>query len=312
MLSFIRAHVTPAKMLFSPYMIERVLLGSLIHSPMRLPEELLERARDIHSEAPSHRIKLDRVGSFGLKVPVEFKGFLLLAEADVWVSLPEGRRGVDLSRQVEAIYELSNPPKDPFSLCREAAISLLEKLNYADSSGVSIRFDAPLQDGESLKYYRVEISSIASDEIINKIRVEILGMTACPCTAELIRAYKSSEIAATHTQRSLGILEVSTKAEHPDPDKLASIIERAMSSPLRTYTKRPDEGGLVIQSLSNARLAEDVVREMIHLFLEEFGHLPEDTHILAAVRSMESVHMHDIYAERSFSLDEIRKEISSH
>ena len=278
---------------------------------MRLPEDLLERARDIHSETPSHRIKLDRVGSFGLKVPVKFNGFLLLADADIWVSLPKERRGVDLSRQVEVIYELSNPPKEPWDLCKEAVISLLERLNYADAAGISIKFDAPLRDGKSLKHYRVEISSVASNGVINRTRVEILGMTACPCTAELIRAYTNSELPATHTQRSLGILEVSTREAHPDPDKLASIIERAMSSPLRTYTKRPDEGGLVIHSLSNAKLAEDVVREIVHLFLEEFGYMSGDTHIFAAVRSMESVHMHDIYAERSSTLDEIREEIDS-
>ncbi|MEM0018031.1 MAG: GTP cyclohydrolase, FolE2/MptA family, partial [Candidatus Korarchaeum sp.] len=105
---------------------------------MRFPAEILERARDVHSEEPSIRIRLGKVGSFGLKVPVVVGGLLTLAEADAWVSLPAGRRGVDLSRQVKAVYSLSEPPKEPEVLVRESVKLLIDLLPYADSAGVSV------------------------------------------------------------------------------------------------------------------------------------------------------------------------------
>ncbi|MEM2490125.1 MAG: GTP cyclohydrolase MptA [Candidatus Korarchaeum sp.] len=280
---------------------------------MRFPAEILERARDVHSEEPSIRIRLGKVGSFGLKVPVVVGGLLTLAEADAWVSLPAGRRGVDLSRQVKAVYSLSEPPKEPEVLVRESVKLLIDLLPYADSAGVSVRFEAPLLD--SRKSYRAEVSALASAESeVSGTRVELLGMTSCPCTMELIRAYMSSigEVAsliATHTQRSLGIMEVSLRGKHPDRGKLASIIERAMSSPLMTLTRRPDEASLVMSSLRNPKLAEDVVREMVLLFLREFPSVPDEATLLAAVRSLESVHAHDIYAEVRSTVGELRAEL---
>lgn len=281
---------------------------------MRFPIETLGRARDIHSEAPSVKVRLDRVGSFGFKVPIIVDGFIILAEADAWVSLPASRRGVDLSRQVQALYSLSEPPREPEDLVKRSAKLLMELLPYADSSGVSVRFEAPLI--ESQKSYRAEISTLASAESeVNSTRVELMGMTSCPCTMELIRAYmdlrgEQASLIATHTQRSLGIIEVSLKGEHLDRKKLAQVIERAMSSPLMTLTKRPDEASLVISSLNNPKLAEDAVRDMVLLFLREFPSTPDEATLLAAVRSFESVHMHDIYAEVRSTVGKLRVELT--
>lgn len=274
----------------------------------------MERARDVHSEEPSVRVRLNRVGSFGLKIPVVVDGFLILAEADAWVSLPASRRGVDLSRQVRALYSLSEPPREPEDLVKGSAKLLMDLLPYADSSGVSVRFEVP--SIESRKSYRAEVSTLASEgSEVNSTRVELMGMTSCPCTMELIRAYidlrgERASLIATHTQRSLGIIEVSLKGEHLDRKKLALVIERAMSSPLMTLTKRPDEASLVINSLKNPKLAEDAVRDMVLLFLEEFPSTPDEAILLAAVRSFESVHMHDIYAEIRSTVGKLRSELT--
>ncbi|MCS7102547.1 MAG: GTP cyclohydrolase MptA [Candidatus Korarchaeum sp.] len=281
---------------------------------MRIPVETLEKARDVHSEVPSVRVRLDRVGSFGLKVPVSLDGFLILAEADAWVSLPASRRGVDLSRQVQAIYSLSDPPREPEDLARRSAKLLMDSLPYAGSSGVSIKFEVPLLD--SHMSYRAEVSAVTSaGSEVNSTRVELMGMTSCPCTMELIKAYMSlnreeATLIATHTQRSLGIIEVSLKGEHLDRRKLAQVVERSMSSPLMTLTKRPDEASLVVNSLRNPKLAEDVVRDMVLLFLKEFPSVPDEATLLAAVRSLESVHMHDIYAEVRSTVGKLRAELT--
>lgn len=281
---------------------------------MKLPASILERARDVHSEEPRVRLRLDRVGSLGLRVPIAVDGFLLLAEADVWVSLPADRRGVDLSRQVQAIYSLSDPPKGPEDLARESVKLLMELIPYADSAGVSLRFEVPLI--ASKRSYRAEVSSAVLEGVeVNTTRVELAGMTSCPCTMELIRAYLSSlgeraSITATHTQRSIGIIEASLGGEHLDRDRLVRVVEGAMSSPLMTLTKRPDEAALVVSSLMNPKLAEDVVREMVILFLREFPSAPDEATLLAAVRSYESVHMHDVYAEVRSTVGRLRVRFS--
>ncbi len=281
---------------------------------MRLPAEIVERARDVHSELPSVMVRLNRVGSFGLKVPVIVEGFLALAEADAWVSLPPTRRGVDLSRQVQAVYSISDPPKEPETLVRESVKLLMDLIPYADSAGVSARFEALL---DSRRSYRAEVSSLVyGGKEVSGTRVELMGMTSCPCTMELIRAYVDSlgertSILATHTQRSLGVIELSLEGGHLDRGKLAHVIERAMSSPLMTLAKRPEEASLVISSIKNPKLAEDVVRDMALLFLGEFPSVPDEAVLLAAVRSLESVHMHDVYAELRSTVGELRAQLSS-
>lgn len=283
---------------------------------MRFPASLIERARDIHSDRPRHGFKLDRVGGMGLKVPVKVDGLVLLGNVRVYTDLPGGRRGVDLSRQNSVIYRMASSAGSPEEFVLLSVRELLDCIPYADVAEVSIEVEVPKDEKNAFGSYRAVISSILSrkGERRNRTRVELVGMTACPCTQELIRTYLSdmgehASIPATHTQRSIGTLDITLNGDHVDHRELADIVERSMSSPTRTLTKRPDEASLVMESLCNPKLAEDVVRDMLFLLLERFPDMPDDAYVFSSVRSLESVHKHDIYVERSALVEELRREL---
>ena len=58
------------------------------------------------------------------------------------------------------------------------------------------------------------------------------------------------------------------------------------------------------------RFVEDAVREMIYGLIESFPDLPGDTFVQARQVNMETIHKHDVYAERVGTLAELRQEIS--
>ena len=283
---------------------------------MKFPINLIEKARDIHSDRPRHPFSLDKVGGIGLKVPIKVDEFVLLGNVDVYVSLPSSRRGVDLSRQNYVIYKIANSAGSPEEFVLLSTEELLKAVPYSDSVEVSVEIEIPRSETNAFGSYKAIISSFLSrkGEKKNRTRVELIGTTACPCTQELIRTYladisENASITATHTQRSIGTLDITLKGDHINHRKMAEIVEESMSSPTRTLTKRPEEASLVIYSLCNPKLAEDVVRDMLFLLLERFPWMPDDAYVFSSVRSLESVHKHDIYAERSAFVADLRREL---
>jgi|GEM_PF-1621819 GTP cyclohydrolase-4 len=283
---------------------------------MKFPANLIEKARDIHSDRPKYCFRLDKVGASGLKVPIRVNGFVLLGNVNVYTSLPDNRRGVDLSRQNSVVYQVANSARSLEEFVILSAEELLDVIPYSDAAEVSVEVDIPQDEANAFGSYRTMVSSFISraGKRKNRTRVELVGITACPCTQELIRTYladigESTSIPATHTQRSIGILDITLKEDHISHRDLAAIVEESMSSPTRTLTKRPEEASLVMLSLFNPKLAEDVVREMLFLLLERFPRIPDDAYVISSVRSLESVHKHDIYVERSAFVGDLRREL---
>lgn len=97
---------------------------------------------------------------------------------------------------------------------------------------------------------------------------------------------------------------MSVRAEH-----LVHIIEASMSSETYELLKRPDEFFVVNKAHQNARFAEDVVRQMLFNLVEVYPDLPNESFVLAREESLESIHRHNAFAERSGLLGDIRAEI---
>ena len=79
-----------------------------------------------------------------------------------------------------------------------------------------------------------------------------------------------------------------------------------MSAPILTLLKRTDELHVVEQAHANPRFVEDVVREMIAGVVEEFPELEDDAFVQAHQRNFETIHAHDVIAERTGLLGELR------
>ncbi len=161
------------------------------------------------------------------------------------------------------------------------------------------------------------------------VGVSAQGMNACPCAQGLIRdrataalqadGFDDEQIAriiadvpiATHNQRARGTLLVGCADGRIIPaDTLISIVEDGMSSEIYELMKRPDEEWVVAKAHSRPRFVEDSVREMVRGVLETFPGLPDDAYVEAHQVNFETIHTHDVEAERTGIVGEIRGELA--
>ena len=84
-----------------------------------------------------------------------------------------------------------------------------------------------------------------------------------------------------------------------------------MSSEIYELLKRPDELEVVEKAHANPRFVEDCVREMVRMAVEEFGGMSEGAFISARQENLETIHRHNVVAERHGLLGELAAELSS-
>ena len=84
-----------------------------------------------------------------------------------------------------------------------------------------------------------------------------------------------------------------------------------MSSEIYELMKRPDEMAVVVKAHEQPRFVEDCVREMIRQVLESpFGEMPDDAFLHARQENLETIHRHNVVAERYGLLEEIKRELA--
>ncbi len=128
---------------------------------------------------------------------------------------------------------------------------------------------------------------------------------------EIGRIFESVPV-ATHNQRGIGRLHVGCPegcSEEIDAETLRALVERSMSSEIYELLKRPDEVEVVERAHMRPRFAEDCVREMVRMALEEFAGLGEASFLLARQENLETIHRHNVVAERHGLMGELRREL---
>jgi GTP cyclohydrolase-4 len=75
--------------------------------------------------------------------------------------------------------------------------------------------------------------------------------------------------------------------------------------------KRSDEGAVVEKAHRRPRFVEDCVREMISGVIDTFGALQDGTFVSARQENLETIHQHNVVAERFGLLGELRRELES-
>ena len=161
------------------------------------------------------------------------------------------------------------------------------------------------------------------------VGVSAQGMNACPCAQGLVReqaeaalaadGFSADEIArivarvpiATHNQRARGTLIIGAPGHIDVPaDDLIAIVEDGMSSEIYELLKRPDELYVVDRAHRRPRFVEDSVRHMVAGVIERFPDLPDDAFVSAHQENYETIHTHDVEAERHGLLGEMRAEVA--
>lgn len=310
---------------------------------------------DVQACAPDIKINLTRVGVKNVKKLVEVartggkRPIVLISEFHIFVDLPRDIKGANLSRNLEAMYEVldeavSTGIYDVEDLCSEVAKRLLDRHAYATVAEVGMKSEYMLmrktpvmkiscQEPATIfaeaRAFRTPSPDKKSGVRIKKvIGAEIVGMTACPCAQELMREKAAGELAkmgmskkdsdafldsiplATHNQRGRGIISIEVENDIKIPlEKIMGIIESSMSAKTYEILKRPDEAKVVETAHKNPMFVEDCVREMAKRVIETFEYLPDDSIVTITQINEESIHQHNAVAERIASLGDLRREL---
>ena len=172
----------------------------------------------------------------------------------------------------------------------------------------------------------IGIAAATHDASRRVVGVEATGINACPCAQGLVRGKASERLLeagfeeadvdrilelvplATHNQRGRGTLYVGTDGSI-DAEDLVEIVEQSMSSPVYELLKRPDELFVVEHAHLQPRFVEDSVRHALHAALERYPDLADTDFLWSRQVNLETIHTHDVVAERHGTVGELRTEL---
>jgi GTP cyclohydrolase IV len=310
-------------------------------------EILSSRARDVQASAPRTFLSLSRVGVTGiekvLRVSSDGDEQLYYAELECLVDLNPRQAGVHMSRFEEVVgeaiddvvlgeaFKAETLAAHIASRVREAQEGLRAEVTIAARYPETVR--TPVTDLETQEIYTLFGTAVASERGTRTlIGVQAQGMTACPCAQGLVEEHARERLAeqgfdadeieraldavpvATHNQRGIGTLYVGRPENSPveiDAPDLLHIVEQSMSSEIYGLMKRSDELEVVEKAHATPRFVEDCVREMIRRVCESYPELAGDAFVLARQENLETIHRHNVVAERYGCLSEIRTELAS-
>jgi GTP cyclohydrolase-4 len=173
----------------------------------------------------------------------------------------------------------------------------------------------------------IGIAAASEGSVRRVVGVEATGINACPCAQGLMRGRAAERLAeagfdaldverilelvplATHNQRGRGTLYVGTDAR-VNAEDLVAIVEGSMSSPIYELLKRPDELFVVEHAHLQPRFVEDSVRVALRSALERYDVLDDSDFLLARQLNFETIHNHEVLAERFGTVGELRSELS--
>jgi MptA/FolE2 family GTP cyclohydrolase len=113
---------------------------------------------------------------------------------------------------------------------------------------------------------------------------------------------------ATHNQRGRGTLYVGTQTSL-NAEQLVEIVEGSMSAPVYELLKRPDELFVVEHAHLQPRFVEDSVRLALKGVLDTYPGLADDDFVFSRQVNLETIHSHDVLAERHGTVGELRREL---
>jgi len=302
---------------------------------------------DVQSGLPATQVSLSRVGVTGVEKVIRVRDNgddnLFYAEMECFVDLEPRQAGVHMSRFEEIVGEAIDEVVLGEAFKAEVlAAHVAEKVRerqHGRRAEVSLtaRYPeiatTPESGIDTQEIYVLYGTAVAAENGTRTLTgVQAQGMTACPCAQEMVTGLSRERLAAegfsaeeiervvdvvpiaTHNQRGIGTLHVGCPEGGPawiDAPELLRIVESSMSSEIYELMKRPDELAVVVKAHENPRFVEDCVREMVRQVVEGYPDLPDEAFVMARQENLETIHRHNVVAERYGTLGELRAELAS-
>ena len=306
----------------------------------------LKPAPDVQNSAPSVKLSLSRVGVTGVEKVIRIGApgaeQLFHAKLECFVDLGPQQKGAHMSRFEVVVNEAIGETVVGGSAFRAEDLATRIAEDVRERQGamraevtIAARYPedkpAPVSGITTQEMYTLFGSAVASERGTRRpVGVAGRGKTACPCAQELAAAsargrlpadgFSAEDIArileavpvATHNQRGLGTLYIGCvegNTVEVEARDLLDIVEGSMSSEIYELMKRSDEGAVVEKAHRRPRFVEDCVREAVRDVVERFGGLDDGTFVSARQENLETIHQHNVVAERYGLLGELRGEI---
>jgi GTP cyclohydrolase-4 len=303
------------------------------------PTDLL--APDLQSSQPEVQLGLSRVGVTGVQKAIRLRRGphekLVSAEISCSVDLDPTQRGVHMSRFPELFEQaIDELVLKEALLVEELAEHIARNVvgrQQALRAEVEVTARYPIQRETPVTHMRTQemvsligIAAASADSTRRVVGVEATGINACPCAQGLVRGKAAERLLeagfgegdvdrilelvplATHNQRGRGTLYVGTE-QQVNAEDLVEIVERSMSSPVYELLKRPDELFVVEHAHLQPRFVEDSVRVALSQALAHYRGLAGGDFLWSRQVNLETIHTHDVVAERYGTVGELRAEL---
>ena len=297
---------------------------------------------DLQASLPDVQLGLSRAGVTGVQKAIRLRHGdtekLIHADIECTVDLDPAQKGVHMSRFPEqfaqAVDEVVIGEAFLVEVLAEHVARRILSRQEALRAEVKIVARYPLER-------RTPVTGLPTQEMVSIIGiaaasrttlkrivgVEATGINACPCAQGLVRGHASERLLdagfdegeverifelvplATHNQRGRGTLYVGTDVPL-NAEALVGIVERSMSSPVYELLKRPDELFVVEHAHLQPRFVEDSVRAALSETLESYPQLDDGDFLFSRQVNLETIHDHDVLAERYGTVGELRGELA--
>jgi GTP cyclohydrolase I/GTP cyclohydrolase-4 len=298
---------------------------------------------DLQASEPEVRIGLSRAGVTGVSKAIRIRRGdhvkQFAAELECFVDLDPAQKGVHMSRFPELFDEAIDEVVigEAFlveELAEHIARHIVER-QHALRADVKIVAQYPLSRTTPVTgletqemFCLIGIAAASRTSSRRVVGVEANGINACPCAQGLVRGRASERLLeagfepgdvdrildlvplATHNQRGRGRLLVGTE-QAINADQLLEIVERSMSAPVYELLKRPDELFVVEHAHLQPRFVEDSVRIALKTALDTYPDLDEGDFLFSRQVNLETIHTHDVLAERGGTVGELRAELEN-
>ena len=298
---------------------------------------------DLQASPPEIGLALSHAGVRGVQKAVRIRRgnaeTVMAAVIDCTVDLAADQKGVHMSRFPELFEEAIDVVVGREALLVETLAehiaSRVVERQGALQAEVWIRAQWPIRR-------LTPVTGIATQEMVTLcgiaaasgsrtrrvVGVEATGINACPCAQGLVRSHanerlldagfepddieKIFELVPSRRTTSAAARRCSWGPSGDlDAELLVGIAERSMSAPIYDLLKRPDELFVVEHAHLQPRFVEDSVRHSLRDALDSLPELGDDDFLLARQVNFETIHVHDVVAERYGTVGELRGELAT-